>query len=92
MSKATRAKTPDELVRDKALALYQCSTETTSPVERKYPPGFVSTLAAACGCNRMRITRWLKDPNRYSLSWNELQAIAAEAGGTVRIIFSVKCQ
>lgn len=88
---ATRAKSPSRLIRDKALQVFsETDIETSSPVDRKYPPMMVQLLADACGTSRPRIGRWLQDPDRTPLTWDELQAVAAECGGSLRVLFSVK--
>jgi hypothetical protein len=87
----TRSKSADSLLRDKVLELWPSSSvKTTTPVERKFPPALVGTLAEALHTNRGRVYRWLADPERHRLDWEELQVVAAEVGGSVRVLFSLK--
>ena len=85
----TRQKSPDRLLRDKALERW-IGFESTSPVPRKFPPGLAGTLADAAGLPRQKVYRWLADPERHRLTWDQLQAVATELGGSVRVMFSIK--
>lgn len=87
---AIRNKSPQALMRDKVLDRWRCSVETTTPVDRKWPPMLVATLADRCKTSRPRINRWLHDPDGNPLEWRELQEIAAEVGGYLRVMFSVR--
>jgi hypothetical protein len=87
---STRNKTPSQLVRDQVLRHYRCEEKTTSPKKKRWPSRLVGTLATRLDTNRMRIHRWLDDPDRYPLSWSELQEAAAEVGGSLRALFSFK--
>ena len=90
-SVATRSKSPDRLVHDKVLERHIVSNPGPTPVERIWPAGLVAILADRCKTSRPRINRWLHNPDANPLTWPELQEIAAEAGGTLRVMFSTKC-
>jgi hypothetical protein len=86
-----RAKSPSRLIHDKALERWHSEIQTSSPVPKKYPSLMVQTLAEVAHTSRYRMYRWLDDPDAYPLHWDELCKIAEELGGSLKVMFSVKC-
>jgi hypothetical protein len=87
---STRRKSPNQVTRDQIIKHYKCGEATNSPQKKKFASRLVSTLAMRIECNHMKIYRWLDDPDRYPLSWEQLQEVAQEVGGSVRVLFSFK--
>jgi hypothetical protein len=86
-----RAKSPSRLIHDKALERWHSEINTASPVHKKYPSLMVQTLMAASHVSHHRMYKWLADPDAHPLHWDELCKIAEELGGSLKVMFSVKC-
>ena len=89
---AIRTKSPNAMIHQKLLERWVPTAVTKTPLRKVWPDGMVATLATRIKRSTKTVYRWLDDPDEHPLDWKDLQQIAAEIGGSIRCMFSIKHQ